>query len=164
MSRRIGRKARLIGTALVVFALSGGAAAFLTSAGAGDSTASVGTISALTITPGTPEAQLYPGGTGDVVATITNPNAFAVRVDSLALDSSRGAGGFAVDAAHAGCDTSVLGYATQTNGGGGWTIPAKAGSTDGALDVRLANALTMGSAAGTACQGAVFTVYLRPGG
>ena len=90
-----------------------------------------------------------------MVLTITNPNAAQIRVGSLALDTSQGTGGFAVDGGHSGCGLATLSFATQTNGGAGWTVPGS-----GVLPVTLTNALSMGTGAANACQGATFSVYL----
>jgi hypothetical protein len=148
-------KKRLLAVLVVSVAIAGAAAAYFSSAGAGMSTAAVGAIQPLTVTPGTPTAQLYPGGRGDVVATISNPNGIDVHVASLVLDTGHGSGGFAVDGSHSGCDTGALGYTTQS---AGWTVPA-----NGTLDVTLTNALSMTAGAANACQGAAFTVYLQAG-
>ncbi len=91
-----------------------------------------------------------------MVLTVTNPNAAQIRVGSLALDTSQGTGGFAVDGAHSACGLATLSFTTQTNGGAGWTVPGS-----GALPVTLTNALSMGNGAANACQGAAFTVYLK---
>ena len=58
-----------------------------------------------------------------MVLTVTNPNPGQIRVGSLALDTSQGTGGFAVDGGHSGCGLATLSFATQTNGGAGWTVP-----------------------------------------
>ena len=90
-----------------------------------------------------------------MVLTVTNPNAAEIRVGSLALDTGQGNGGFAVDGAHSGCGLAPLSFVTQTNAGAGWTVPAS-----GVLSVTLTNALSMGTGAANACQGASFSVYL----
>jgi len=114
----------------------------------------------LTITAGTPTSGLlYPGSTGEVDATISNPNTFPLRVNSLILDSA----GIAADSGHSGCDTSALHYTTQTNGGSGWNVPGKVGSTDGTLAIQLSGAISMDSSAANECQGSTFTVYLKTG-
>lgn len=79
------------------------------------------------------------------------------------LDTSQGTGGLAVDTSHSGCGLATLSFTTQTNGGVGWTIPAKVGAVDGTLPITLANALAMSTSAANACQGASFTVYLVAG-
>jgi hypothetical protein len=123
--------------------------------GAGN--ALVGTAALVAISTGTTTSVLYPTGAagGDVALRLTNPNAASVRISRLVLDTSRGTGGFAVDSGHAACTPPSLVYATQTNGGLGWTVPAF-----GSLDVHLANAVTLATSAPSACQGASFSVYL----
>ncbi|WP_248581364.1 hypothetical protein [Nocardioides sp. InS609-2] len=127
-------------------------------AGSGAASGSTGSTQALTLSPGTPVSAVYPGGQSAVVVTVANPNTLGVRLESLALDTTRGVSGFAVDAGHSGCGTSALSYATQTNGGSGWNVPANASVT-----LTLAGALSMGTGAEDACQGASFTLYLRAG-
>ncbi|HZQ64619.1 MAG TPA: hypothetical protein VFA66_05285 [Gaiellaceae bacterium] len=151
---------RLVAVSAVALAASGGALAYYSSSGDGSGSASVAAPDALTIAARTPSTSLlYPGGSGEVDATISNPNGFAVRVNSLVL----GAGGISPDASHPGCDTSALDYVTQTNGGAGWLVPARVGSSNGSLDVRLPDAITMDVAAANACQGATFSVALATG-
>jgi hypothetical protein len=106
----------------------------------------------VTIAARTASASLVPTGapSGDVAATIANPNLFSVTVRLLALDTSEGAAGFSPNAL--GCDLTLT---TQTNGGDGWTVPPEA-----SIEVVLADALTMGTSAANACQGRTFTVYL----
>jgi hypothetical protein len=149
--------------ALVVGALvaAGGALAYYSSTGSGSGNASVvGSPADLTITAGTPTTGLlYPGSSGEVDATISNPNTFPVRVNSLVLAS----GGIAPDSGHSACDTSALHYTTQTNSGSGWTIPGKVGLTDGSLDIQLIAAISMDTDAANECQGAAFSVNLATG-
>lgn len=134
---------------------SGTAYGFWTTSGTGTGTSSTPAVSALTLTPGTPTGAIYPGGTSDVATTITNPNAFGIRVGSLAVDTAQGTNGFTVDSGHSGCGPGVLSFAAQTNSGVGWTVPA-----GGSLTLDLAGALSMTTAAADACQGATFTVHL----
>ena len=154
-SRRRRRPLALVLTALTLL-VAGVATAYWSATGGGSASAATASISALTLTPATPSAQLYPGGQATVVLTVTNPNAAQIRVGSLALDTSQGTGGFAVDGAHSGCGLASLSFVTQTNAGAGWTVPAS-----GALSVTLTNAISMGTGAANACQGAAFTVYLK---
>jgi hypothetical protein len=169
LTRFLGsRRGKLVVALLVALAVAAGAAAYFTSTGSGSGSASVGSTQAVTITAGTPTSALYPGGSADVAATISNPNSTAVHLHSLALDTSQGGGtGFDVDTTHknAGCTVAAaaLGYTTQTNGGGDFVVPAKVGNTNGSLPVDLANAISMGAGAANACQGATFTVYLKVG-
>jgi hypothetical protein len=137
--------------------------AFWSGSAAGSATGAAGSSLSMTISPGTASADLAPGGTAGVAATISNPNLFSVRITQLSLDSAAGTGGFAVDAGHTGCVTTALSYIQQTNGGAGWTVPAKVGAVNGSLPVTLSAALTMSAAAADACQGAGFTVFLVAG-
>ena len=158
MLRRTSARLAIVAAAALV--ASGGALAYFSAAGGGDGSASVGTPAALTISAGTPTAGLlYPGGTGELDATVSNPNGFQARVNSLVL----GGAGIAVDGGHSGCDTSALHYTSQDNGGAGWDVPARAGAIDGRLDVQLPGAISMDAAAANACQGATITVSLATG-
>jgi hypothetical protein len=159
--RRLRSTSVRLAVALVAaLVASGGALAYFTTAGSGSGGASIGTPAELTITAGTPaNGLLYPGGTGEVDATISNPNSFQVRVNSLVL----GGAGIAVDGSHSGCDTSALHFTSQNNAGAGWTVPPKVGAVDGTLDVRLDGAISMDGSAANACQGATFTVSLATG-
>lgn len=148
---------------VVLVAVPIGAYAYWTRTGSGTGSGQSGTTAAITLGPGAPSAGLYPGGNTDVVLTATNTNESSVRIAALHLDTARGTGGFAVDASHSGCDVSALSYATQTNGGAGWTVPARVGATDGTLSITLTSALTMSPGALNACQGATFTIYLVAG-
>lgn len=153
-----------LAAAVLGLALAGGAAvAFWTGSGSGAGTASTGTAQALTITAGTPAAGLHPGGTSAVSLVLSNPNTFPVQVPSLVLDTTQGTGGFAVDAAHSGCAVGTLGFATQTGGGAGWSVPARVGVTNGQLALSLTGAVSMGLSAADACQGGSFTVFVRVG-
>ena len=163
--RGLRRPGLLLSAVLVLcFGFGGAAFAYWTGSGTGAGAASSGTDRPLVITPGTPSAQLYPGGQAAVSLTISNPNPYPVEIDVLSLDEGQGTAGFGVDAQHAGCPLSTLTLTDQTNGGTGWTVPAKAGGVDGSLSVTLSNALQMSADAANACQGATFTVYLAAGG
>lgn len=153
----------LIPAMAVTLALAGTAEAFWQATGAGNGTGTTGTTTDVIIGPGTPSAALYPGGTGNVVLTITNTNTAPVHIGSLALDTGHGTGGFSVDPGHAGCSVTSLTFTTQTNAGEGWTIPAKIGSTNGTLPVTLTNALALAADAANTCQGATSTTYLAAG-
>ena len=164
LGRLLGRRAtRIVLAGAAVLALASAALAFWTSAGSGSATATAGSAQAVTVTPGTPSPNLYPGGQTDVALTISNPNPFPVHVGSLALDLARGAAGFGVDGTHGSCDLSALSFASQTNGGSGWSVPPKIGSTDGSLAIDLPGALSMATNAPGSCQGASFSVYLTAG-
>jgi hypothetical protein len=161
MNRRIlGTIAMIVAIVVVTVGGAGVAYAYWTAGGAGAGSGAAGTTLPITLSAGTPTASLLPGGQTGVVLTMTNTNAATVKISSLALDTTQGASGFAVDASHSGCTLSTLSFVTQTNGGAGWTVPGKVGAVNGTLAVTLANALSMSLSAVNACQGATFTVYL----
>lgn len=161
--RMLGRVLLLALTVIAALAVTGVAHAYWRAAGTGTGTAATGTTVPVTLSPGTPTPGLYPGGSTNVVLSVTNTNTSPVVLGSLALDISQGTSGFAVDAGHSGCLVSALSYTTQTNGGAGWTVPAKVGSTNGTLTITLPSALAMTTGAANACQGATSTVYLAAG-
>jgi len=164
MSPRTTRRMLLTSLFVALAVLIGGAAnAYWSGSGGGAGSGTAGTTVAVTLSPGTPAADLFPGGAANVVLTVSNPNLFPVRIGSLALDTGHGTGGFAVDAGHSGCAPLALSFTTQTNGGAGWTVQAKVGAVNGTLSVTLKNALAMGVGAANACQGASSTVYLAAG-
>lgn len=163
--RAPGRALR-IGSVLVALAVAvaiGGVASAFWSFGSGTGAGTTGSTTLVTLSPGTPAAALYPGGQADVVLTVANPNPSEVVIGSLGLDEGQGDGGFAVDAGHTGCAVSALSYTPQSNGGAGWTVPARAGAVDGELSITLPDALAMSSDAADVCQGASITVYLEAG-
>ena len=148
----------LVALVLLVLLAAGSATAYWAASGSGSGSGGTGTAQAVTLSPATPTAALFPGGQASVVLTATNPNVFSVRVGSLALDTGQGTGGFAVDGGHSGCGLAALSFTTQTNAGAGWTILAS-----DVLSVTLTNALSMTAAAANACQGASLTVFLAAG-
>jgi hypothetical protein len=144
---------KLVVMLCATFTLAGSAVAYWSYAGAGSATgAGSSGPSALTVTAGTPTQSLLPTGapTGDVSVTVANPNPYSVRVAQLSLDTAAGSGGFSANAA--GC---ALSFATQDNGGAGWTFPS------GATDLVLTNSMTMETGAASSCQGRTFTVYVK---
>jgi hypothetical protein len=148
--------------AIVVVTIGGASVAYSYWSGLGGGTGVglTGTTAPLALSPGAATATLLPGGQSGVVLSMANPNPVGEKVSSLVLDPAQGTGGFGVDPAHGGCTLTSLSFSTQTNGGAGWTVPAKVGAVNGTLVVTLAAALSMSTAAVNACQGATFTVYL----
>ena len=145
----------MVACAVLSLLVAGVAFAFWRSAGSGSAPATTGTTASLTLSPGTPTAQLYPGGQANVVLTVLNPSAATVHVGSFVLDTGQGSNGFGVDGAHSACGLAALSFTTQTNGGAGWTVPGNS-----SIAVTLSSALGMSSSAASACQNASFTVYL----
>lgn len=155
---RTTRRRSVVGALVVLLTVGvvGTASAYWGGSGAGTGSAGTGTIVPVTLSPATTSSQIYPGAQASVAVLVSNPNPGLVRVVSLALDTTQGTGGFAVDGAHAACGLGSLSYTTQGNGGSGWSIPG-----GGSLSLTLPSALAMSSDASDTCQGATFTVYLR---
>ncbi len=155
---RASRRGRVVTALVVLLTLTtiGGASAFWGGSGSGTGSAGTGTLQPVTLSPATASSQIYPGGRAGVAVVVTNPNPGTVRVGALALDTTQGVGGFAVDGAHADCGVGSLSYTTQDNGGSGWNIPGS-----GSSSLYLPSALAMSAGAAAACQGASFTVYLK---
>jgi hypothetical protein len=153
MGRR--RLVSIIIAGIAAVVVTGTALAYFTTSGSGSGSGSANvTLGAVTIAAATaPSQALLPTGSasGDVKATITNPNTSSTHILSLSLDTTQGTGGFSPNAS-----SCALSFATQTNGGNGWTIAASSPST-----IDLTSSLTMGAAAANTCQGQTFTVYLK---
>ena len=159
MTRRVRQRRRLSvsGPAIavtVILVIAGSASAFLATHGSGTGSGSArATAQPLSVAAATGTQSLVPTGTpsGDLAATITNPNGSSAHIASLSLDTSQGTNGFSANAS-----SCALSVATQTNGGNGWTVPA-----NGHISIDLTNAVTMSTAAANSCQGQSFTVYLK---
>ncbi len=161
MRSRTGRALAVAGAVLATLLVGPWSAAHWSTSGTGSGSAASGdATAALVVGVGTPSSQVWPGGSSDVALTLSNPNTAPVHISSLVLDTSRGTGGFTVDAGHSGCPVASLGFATQTNAGTGWTVPKRSGAVDGQLPLSLSGSLTMTVGAANACQGATFSVYL----
>ena len=107
----------------------------------GAATATTATALPLTTTATTAGATLYPGATGSLVVRVTNPNAAAVRVRSVAANGTVTA-----------CTTPAV---TVTTPAGGLPFTLAAGET---RTVTLAGAVAMGAGASSDCQGKTLTV------
>ncbi len=154
------RVVRFVAPAVIALSAASAALAYWTGTGGGSAVATGASSVAVVLTPGAPSQQLHPGATASVATTISNSNPVALQIDALALDTAQGTNGFGVDAGHAGCALAALAFTAQTNGGGGWIVPAKVNGTDGTLALDLVGAISMSNDAADACQGANFTVYL----
>ena len=146
MSNTDGRRARRR-TAIVAWgatlALPAAAAFALWSAqGTGGGEAEARNAVALQVAAGNASAQLYPGGTGDVVFSVTNPNPYAVRVTGPTLSTVTGT---------AGCD--VTNFTVNTP-----TVVATNVPAGGTAVVTATGGLTMKTTALDACQGVVVAV------
>jgi len=114
-------------------------------------------------------AQLFPGGTGDVLVKVTNPNPFAVTITAIVLPgASQLAAGFRdpqLRSPKPGCGpaNSQVTWSDSTSQPSVHTLdqPLTVGSrtsTTGVLDVRLTGAVTMGSGTPAACAQTFFAL------
>ena len=130
---------------LIAVTLSAGAVAYWTGIGFGSADMRLADPKTLVLSAGSPNVDLYPGGSANVSVVASNANPYVVHIASLALDTGVGTGGFDVDAAHVGCDVTPLALKSQDNGGKGWNVPPRSGTVDGPLPIELVGALTMGT-------------------
>jgi hypothetical protein len=159
-SRGSGRRWRApVVTTVAVGALVAGAGvavAAWSASGSGTAGAKATTFQALTVSAGTTSAQLYPGGTGDVVLSVTNPNPFPVKITQVAQDTS--AGKYVSSDQGASCTdangTHPTGVTlTTTTGSPIATVAAGATGT-----VTLTGKAAMSNSSDTLCQGATFSI------
>jgi len=141
---------RLIFTAVTVLVMAavGLVYAAWTTNGSGSGYAKAGSSQALTTVDvsATTAASLYPGTTGDVKLSISNPNPFAVRVTAVS-----GNGTITADGSHSGCTTTGVTFTNQSS----LTIDIAANSSTTST---LTGAAAMSNASLNACQGATFTI------
>jgi hypothetical protein len=132
------------------------------------------TISNLTITAvASPAASnlLYPGGNGDVVVTISNPNPFPVAITALQLSTNTtyatGYTSSALSVTQAGCLAAtpsdvIWNYSTATSGSShtlttALTVAAS-GQANNPLTVTFTNDASMTAAAPAACANTFFSM------
>lgn len=161
--------------AAVVGALLAGGGAFaasswvvsLNSGSSGESQSA--SVQNLTISAvATPSASnlLYPGGTGDVVATITNPNPFPVTLTAVQLpvNTSYAAGysNSTLTTAATGCSSTTSdvtwNFATGTSGSSHALTSALTVAASGSLTVTLTNDASMTASAPAACEATYFSM------
>jgi hypothetical protein len=131
-----------------VILTAGIAFAAWTAGGSGNGYAKAGTVGALTTVDasGSTTAQLYPGGTGDVKISVSNPNAFPVTVTAVS-------GNGTITSDVSACTTGGTGVTfTDTSS---LSLVAAASTT---TTFTLANKASMSSSSVNACQGAIFTI------
>lgn len=133
------------------------------------------TISNLTITATatpSPGNTLYPGGSGDVVVTVSNPNKFPVTITAVNLPTNTTyAAGYSdsgLATAVAGCNaTTNASYVTwtgaTTTSGASHTLTtplvvAASGQANNPLTVTFTNGAGMGTSAPLACAGIYFSM------
>jgi hypothetical protein len=92
-------------------------------------------------------AQLYPGGSGDLVVKVTNPNPFAVTITAVANGS-----GSITSNKGAACDASTGVTYTNTTG------LSQAVGAGAMVTFSVTGKVAMSNASDTSCQGATFTI------
>jgi len=128
------------------------------------------TVQNLTITAvASPAAtnQLYPGGNGDVVATITNPNPYPVTITGVDLPTNATyATGYttsALSTTQTGCLAAtpsdvIWDYSTGTSGSAHTLATPLTIAASGTLTVTFTNDATMTASAPAACENTFFSL------
>jgi hypothetical protein len=133
----------------------------------GNGSAQSQTVSNLSITPVTTGSftnQLYPGASGDIQVTITNPNAAPVAVTGVTTPSNStvhaiGYSDQALTSTQASCtaSTSLVDWAFSGSSAAAHTLATTlVVPANGSLTVTLTNMATMGSASPSACENTYF--------
>jgi hypothetical protein len=128
--------------------------------------ASVSNLTIAAVSTPSPSNLLFPGGTGDVVATITNPNPFPVTITAVQLPANTSyAAGFTsatFGTAQSGCSSTTSdvawNYATGTSGSSHTLTSALTVAANGTLTVTLTNDAAMTAAAPAACEATFFSM------
>jgi hypothetical protein len=128
--------------------------------------ASVTNLTIAAVATPSPTNLLFPGGTGDVVATITNPNPFPVTITAVQLPANTSfAAGFtsaALGTAQSGCSSTTSdvawNYAASTSGSSHTLTSALTVAANGTLTVTLTNDAAMTAAAPVACEATFFSM------
>jgi hypothetical protein len=127
------------------------------------------TVQNLTVSAvATPAASnlLYPGGNGDVVATITNANAYPVTITAVNLPTNTtyaaGYSNSALSTAQTGCSSTtsdvIWNYSTATSGSSHTLTTALTVAGSGTLTVTFTNDASMTASAPAACENTYFSM------
>jgi hypothetical protein len=140
------------------------------SSGAGQS-ANISNLSISAVASPAPTNLLYPGGTGDVVVTISNPNPYPVTITALQLPTSTtyatGYTSSALTTTQTGCLAStpsdvIWNYSTATSGSSHTLTSAvtvgASGQANNPLVVTFTNDASMTAAAPAACANTYFSM------
>jgi hypothetical protein len=111
--------------------------------------------------------QLYPGGNGDVVATITNPNPYPVTITGVDLPTNTTyANGYTTSAlgtTQTGCLSTtpsdvIWNYSTATSGSAHTLTTPLTVAASGTLTVTFTNDASMTASAPAACENTFFSL------
>lgn len=149
---RMARRSKLFGAGILAACLAAtgvGIAAWSTS-GSGTGSAKAATASPITLgdASASASADLYPGGSGALKLSVTNPNSFPIQITAVALTG----GGTITSDKGAACNASH-GVTLTTQSGLALTVAAGATSA-----LSIAGAVSMSNTSDTSCQGALFSI------
>lgn len=143
----------MLGAAIAILAVgasAGVSVAFFSASGSGDGSDVAATMQPVTVSAllggDTPASRLQPGGAGDVILRVTNPNAYTVTLVSVS-----GNGPITASGGIGACTTPGVTFTDAT--GLSTTIGAS-----GTTLVTLTGAAQMSTSSSSGCQGATFFV------
>lgn len=156
------RRIIAVGTTLIALAVVGFVYAAWTTNGSGSGYAKAQSarplatidVSASTIT------SLFPGGNGDLLLKISNPNDYPVKVTAVA----GGSGSISVDAGHSTCAASNVSLNATLATTVTLADPILVGANSESAERTLRGVVSMIPDAANACQGAVFSIPLSLSG
>ena len=152
---KLGKRTAVVTLFLAVLTAGGVAMAAWLVSGTGTATTQAATSTSLTVTGGTATASLYPGASTPVVANVTNPNPFPVRLTGATFGT--------VTVSPLAGKTCAASNVT-VSGPVSLASPVNLAAGSSATPVSIPNALTMVSSAADGCQGATFTVQVTLNG
>jgi hypothetical protein len=174
--RRVG-KAKFVSMAMGIVLAGGGAYAatnWVVGLSAGSSalsqSANVANLTITAVATPSPTNLLFPGGSGDAVLTVSNPNPYPVTITALSLPTNTTmAAGFTTSAlttAQTGCSSTtsnvIWNFSTATSGTSHTlTTPitvAASGQANNPLTVTVTNDASMTAAAPAACENTFFSM------
>jgi hypothetical protein len=142
------RRERAVVTAALSLGLLGGGVAFaawLTS-GTGDLAGQAGAAVELVVTPAPGSADLFPGSTGALAGTVTNPNSYPVTVTEVSYQ----------EVAARSSNPATCPNGTVTLAAGAPTVTALTIGAGATAPIVLPGALAMAADAPTGCQNQTF--------
>jgi hypothetical protein len=169
-----GRKRRL--TAIMIGTVLAGGAAFAATnwvvgltagSSAQGQSATISNLTIAAVSTPSPTNLLYPGGTGDALIKITNPNAFPVTITALQLPTNAiyaaGYSDAGLTTANATCTATggsasnvSWNFATGTSGTTHTLTTPLTVAGNGTLTVTLTNDVAMGATSPSSCAGTYF--------
>jgi hypothetical protein len=149
----ISRK-KVVALAGVTTVAVGGVVAYAawSASGTGSATVSATSAVSLGVADGTSTTLLFPTGSGDLKATVSNTNPYKVAVTGVTQNGS-----ITVDSGHSTCTVSSVTFSAPDLSSSGIVLAA----TSGSYTITFHNEVSMDNTANDACQGATFTVPLK---